>query len=166
MTRWRKTCNSGCVLGSLVTSKRGSKMSKLVWRACQRIPPLERSQIKQVNILRTTSPKLSTVPLALKTSYNRGIWISHRTLSEKSLLLTTHLASLSHSPLDLLITHKHQYTSAPRAREKFDFWRLWKYPTFRKLRFYILPFDISSLVNRRIPLIFSTTRKISASTSP
>lgn len=53
------------------------------------------------DILCTTSPKLSTVLLALKTSYNRGIWISHRTLSENSLLLTTHLASLSHSPRDL-----------------------------------------------------------------
>ena len=49
------------------------------------------------NLLRTTSSKVSTCPVALYTSYKRGTWMSHRTLCESSLLLMTHLASLSHS---------------------------------------------------------------------
>ena len=49
------------------------------------------------NSLRTTSSKVSTCPVALYTSYNRGTWMSHRTLCESNLLLMTHLASLSHS---------------------------------------------------------------------
>ncbi len=47
--------------------------------------------------LRTMSSKLWICPPALYTSYSRGTWISHLTLWEKSLWLTTHFASLSHS---------------------------------------------------------------------
>lgn len=43
------------------------------------------------------SSNLSSEPFALYTSYRRGIWMSHLTLWEKSLLLTIHFASLSHS---------------------------------------------------------------------
>jgi len=51
-----------------------------------------------LSLLLTTSSKLLTSPPALKTSYSRGTWISHRTLCEMSLWLMTHLANLSHSP--------------------------------------------------------------------
>jgi len=52
---------------------------------------------REQDVLRTTSSKSLTPPLFLKTSYRRGIWMSHRTLSLKSSFLMTHLASLSHS---------------------------------------------------------------------
>lgn len=56
------------------------------------------------NLLLTMSSKLSIEPFALYTSYKRGTWISQRTLCENSLLLTIHLASLSHSFEDLPYT--------------------------------------------------------------
>lgn len=56
-----------------------------------------RDQATKHNSLLTISSKLLIKPPPLNTSYRRGTWMSHRTLCEMSLLLTTHLASLSHS---------------------------------------------------------------------
>jgi hypothetical protein len=94
-TLCKKTCSSGCEEGSLVTSNRGWKTSIT---SAQAIPQGFK------NLLLTTSSKLLTRPPALKTSYNLGTWISHRTLCEMSLWLMTHLASLSHSPRFLAIS--------------------------------------------------------------
>ena len=75
-TYCRNLCNAGCEFGSFVTSNKGlNKFSSISW--------------KQVTSL-----------LHLQISNSLGTWIIQRQLSEYTLLLIAHSASLSHSSGD------------------------------------------------------------------